>query len=297
MANFFAPTRDNLQPTAQEGVLSTLRQASIDSFVAESNVGGAPATLTIAAAATATGPVVTTYTVNPNYYPYITGNVFAVTTNVLSGDTTAIVAQKTALAFNQNFDLGSFFEATVVGAVISITRRQSGDINATLLAPALAPAQGVTATSVASVASTIAPTMALGRLVYSPNNGNEQTIRILDAAASGVIRGFTMWNPEVEFGTLTKTLSYAPELAIPVISEGILTANIVTPITAYPAAAAGVFVYTSGINQGRIRFSADVGAVALNAVNFPNLHNAGGVSIQLYSFTANSPLAKILVGV
>jgi hypothetical protein len=67
------------------------------------------------------------------------------------------------------------------------------------------------------------------------------------------------------------------------MDRGVINLDAVTANQGYGGNSNGtLFVYTTGINAGKVRIGADAGAVGLTIANFPNLFNLTGSSINVF---------------
>jgi hypothetical protein len=285
MSQFFNPTTQRLQPLRQEGVIDTLRDWNIVGYSFENNTAHGTSSITVTTAATVTGVSTVTTTVNPASQAFFGQNVRNVNVPLVGGDTVTIVAAKIRAALASDLLFSAYYNITVSGAVVSINPKQLQDVNANLTNLVFAAGvTGAAATTGVGGAVILNPLARVGRLVYTPSNASSPSvIRVVEPGATGVLRGFTSWCPDVEYDDVTKTETLRPFWRHDVMDRGVINLDSVTPGQGYGGNSNGtLFVYSTGINQGKVRLGADPNAVALTVANFPNLFNLTGSSINVF---------------
>jgi hypothetical protein len=285
MTQFFNPTTQRTQPLRQEGVIDTIRDWNIVGYSFENNTAHSASTITVTGPATATGVAVVQITVNPSSQSFFGQNVRTINVSLVSGDSTTVVAAKIRAAIASDLLFSAYYNVTVAGPTVAIIPKQLQDVNANLAALTSAPGiTGVLTSIVVGVAPLVNPLARVGRLVYTPSAAsNPSVIRVIEPGAVGVLRGFTAWCPDVEYDDVTKTEVLRPFYRHDVLDRGVINLDAVTPGQSYGGNSNGtLFVYTTGINAGRVRIGADAGAVNLTVANFPNLFNLTGSSINVF---------------
>jgi hypothetical protein len=285
MTQFFNPTTQRIQPLRQEGVIDTLRDWNIVGYSFENNTAHGTSSITVTTAATVTGISTVTVTVNPTSQAFFGQNIRTVNVPLVGGDTIAIVATKIRAALASDLLFSAYYNITVSGAVVSISPKQLQDVNANLTNLIFAAGvTGAAATTGVGGAVILNPLGRVGRLVYTPSTASSPSVvRVIEPGAVGVLRGFTAWCPDVEYDDVTKTETLRPFWRHDVMDRGVINLDSVTPNQGYGGNSNGtLFVYTIGINAGKVRLGADAGAVALTVANFPNLFNLTGSSINVF---------------
>jgi hypothetical protein len=285
MSQFFNPTTQRVQPLRQEGVIDTLRDWNIVGYSFENNTAHGTSSITVTTAATVTGVSTVTVTVNPASQAFFGQNVRTVNVPLVGGDTIAIVANKIRAALASDLLFSAYYNITVSGAVVSISPKQLQDVNANLTNLVFAAGvTGAAATTGVGGAVILNPLARVGRLVYTPSTASSPSVvRVIEPGATGVLRGFTSWCPDVEYDDVTKTETLRPFWRHDVMDRGVINLDAVTANQGYGGNSNGtLFVYTTGINAGKVRVGADAGAVNLTAANFPNLFNLTGSSINVF---------------
>jgi hypothetical protein len=285
MSQFFNPTTQRVQPLRQEGVIDTIRDWNIVGYSFENNTAHGTSSITVTTAATVTGISTVTVTVNPASQAFFGQNIRTVNVPLVGGDTIAIVATKIRAALASDLLFSAYYNITVSGAVVSISPKQLQDVNANLTNLIFAAGvTGAAATTGVGGAVILNPLGRVGRLVYTPSTASSPSVvRVIEPGAVGVLRGFTAWCPDVEYDDVTKTETLRPFWRHDVMDRGVINLDSVTPNQGYGGNSNGtLFVYTIGINAGKVRLGADAGAVALTVANFPNLFNLTGSSINVF---------------
>jgi hypothetical protein len=285
MTQFFNPTTQRIQPLRQEGVIDTIRDWNIVGYSFENNTAHSASTLTVTGPATATGVAVVQITVNPASQAFFGQNVRSLNVSLVSGDSTTVVAAKIRAAIAADLLFSAYYNVTVSGSVVSIIPKQLQDVNANLTGVISAPGiTGVLTSIVVGVAPIVNPLGRVGRLVYTPSAASSPSvIRVIEPGAAGVLRGFTAWCPDVEYDDVTKTEVLRPFYRHDVMDRGVINLDSVTAGQGYGGTSnSTLFVYVTGINQGKIRIGADAGAVALFSGSFPNLFNLPGCTIHTF---------------
>lgn len=285
MSQFFNPTTQRLQPLRQEGVVDTLRPWNIVGYSFDNNTAHSASILTVTGAATVTGVATVTVTVNPASQAFFGQNIRTISVPLVAGDTTAIVATKIRAAISADLLLSAYYNVTLSGSVVSIIPKQLQDANANLTVYSFVPnTTGATATSVVGAAPLVNPLARVGRLVYTPAGASSPSvIRVIEPGATGVIRGFTAWCPDVEYDDVTKTENLRPFWRHDVMDRGVINLDSVTAGQSYGGTSnATLFVYTTGVNAGKIRVGTDAGAVTLTTGTFPGLSNLAGCTINTF---------------
>jgi hypothetical protein len=286
MSQFFNPTTQRVQPLRQEGVIDTIRPWNIVGYSFENNTAHSASSITITGAATATGVATVAITVNPASQAFFGQNVRNINVSLVAGDSTAIVAAKVRAAIAADLLFSAYYNITVVGSTVSILPKQAQDVNANLTAYVFTagPTGVTTGAPIVGVAPLVNPLARVGRLVYTPSNAsNPSVIRVIEPGAVGVVRGFTAWCPDVEYDDVTKTEVLRPFWRHDVMDRGVINLDAVTAGQGYGGTSnSTLFVYVTGINQGKIRIGADAGAVALFSGSFPNLFNLPGCTIHTF---------------
>jgi hypothetical protein len=285
MSQFFNPTTQRVQPLRQEGVIDTLRDWNIVGYSFENNTAHGTSSITVTTAATTSGVATVTVTVNPASLAFFGQNVRNVNVPLVGGDTITIVASKIRAALASDLLFSAYYNITVSGAVVSIVPKQLQDVNANLTNLVFAAGiTGAAATAGVGGAVILNPLARVGRLVYTPSTASSPSvIRLIEPGATGVLRGFTSWCPDVEYDDVTKTEVLRPFWRHDVMDRGVINLDAVTANQGYGGNSNGtLFVYTTGINAGKVRIGADAGAVNLTVANFPNLFNLTGSSINVF---------------
>jgi hypothetical protein len=285
MSQFFNPTTQRVQPLRQEGVIDTIRDWNIVGYSFENNTAHGTSSITVTTAATVSGISTVTVTVNPASQAFFGQNVRNVNVPLVGGDTIAVVAAKIRAALASDLLFSAYYNITVSGAVVSIVPKQLQDVNANLTNLVFAAGvTGAAATTGVGGAVILNPLARVGRLVYTPSTAaNPSVIRVIEPGATGVLRGFTAWCPDVEYDDVTKTETLRPFWRHDVMDRGVINLDAVTANQGYGGNSNGtLFVYTTGINAGKVRIGADAGAVGLTIANFPNLFNLTGSSINVF---------------
>jgi hypothetical protein len=285
MSQFFNPTTQRVQPLRQEGVIDTLRDWNIVGYSFENNTAHGTSSITVTTAATVSGVSTVTITVNPSSLAFFGQNVRNVNVPLVGGDTITIVASKIRAALASDLLFSAYYNITVSGAVVSIVPKQLQDVNANLTNLVFAAGiTGAAATAGVGGAVILNPLARVGRLVYTPSTASSPSvIRLIEPGATGVLRGFTSWCPDVEYDDVTKTEVLRPFWRHDVMDRGVINLDAVTANQGYGGNSNGtLFVYTTGINAGKVRIGADAGAVNLTVANFPNLFNLTGSSINVF---------------
>lgn len=285
MSQFFNPTTQRVQPLRQEGVIDTLRDWNIVGYSFENNTAHGTSSITVTTAATVSGVSTVTITVNPSSLAFFGQNVRNVNVPLVGGDTITIVASKIRAALASDLLFSAYYNITVSGAVVSIVPKQLQDVNANLTNLVFAAGvTGAAATTGVGGAVILNPLARVGRLVYTPSTASSPSvIRLIEPGATGVLRGFTSWCPDVEYDDVTKTEVLRPFWRHDVMDRGVINLDAVTANQGYGGNSNGtLFVYTTGINAGKVRIGADAGAVNLTVANFPNLFNLTGSSINVF---------------
>jgi hypothetical protein len=285
MSQFFNPTTQRVQPLRQEGVIDTIRDWNIVGYSFENNTAHAASTMTILTAATTTGVATVTININPASQAFFGQSTRTISVPLVAGDTTAIVATKVRAAISADLLFSAYYNTTVSGTTVSSIPKQLQDATANITNYTIAPGvTGITATGAAGAAPLVNPLARVGRLVYTPNAAsNPSVVRIVEPGASGVIRGFTSWCPDVEYDDVTKTENLRPFWRHDVMDRGVINLDVVTASQTYGGTSnATLFVYTTGVNAGKVRIGSDAGAVQLTTGNFPNLVNLAGCTINTF---------------
>jgi hypothetical protein len=285
MSQFFNPTTQRVQPLRQEGVIDTLRDWNITGYSFENNTAHSASTITVTGPATATGVAVVQITVNPSSQAFFGQNVRNINVSLVSGDSTTVVAAKIRAAIAADLLFSAYYNVTVAGSAVSIIPKQLQDVNANLAAVTSAPGiTGALTNVVVGAAPLVNPLARVGRLVYTPSSASSPSvIRVIEPGAVGVLRGFTAWCPDVEYDDVTKTEVLRPFYRHDVMDRGVINLDSVTAGQSYGGTSnSTLFVYATGINQGKIRIGADAGAVALFSGSFPNLFNLPGCTIHTF---------------
>jgi hypothetical protein len=285
MSQFFNPTTQRIQPLRQEGVIDTIRDWNIVGYSFENNTAHSASSTTITAGATNTGTVVLSIVVNPASQAFFGQNTRNITVPLVAGDSTSVVASKIRAAIAADLLFSAYYNVTVAGTIVSIIPKQLQDVNANLISLTYTSNVAVIAASTSvGAASLVNPLARVGRLVYTPSTASSPSvIRVLEPGATGVLRGFTAWCPDVEYDDVTKTETLRPFWRHDVMDRGVINLDAVTANQGYGGNSNGtLFVYTTGINAGKVRIGADAGAVNLTVANFPNLFNLTGSSINVF---------------
>jgi hypothetical protein len=285
MTQFFNPTTQRTQPLRQEGVIDTIRDWNIVGYSFENNTAHSASTITATGPATATGVAVVQITVNPSSQSFFGQNVRNINVSLVSGDSTTVVAAKIRAAIAADLLFSAYYTVTVSGPTVSIIPKQLQDVNANLAAVTSAPGiTGVLTNVVVGAAPLVNPLARVGRLVYTPAAASSPSVvRVIEPGAVGVLRGFTAWCPDVEYDDVTKTEVLRPFYRHDVMDRGVINLDSVSSGQPYGGTSnASLFVYVTGINQGKIRIGADAGAVALVSGSFPNLFNLPGCTIHTF---------------
>jgi hypothetical protein len=285
MSQFFNPTTQRVQPLRQEGVIDTLRPWNIVGYSFENNTAHAASIMTITGAATTTGVAIVTIVVNPASQAFFGQNTRTINVPLVAGDSTTIVATKVRAAIASDLLFSAYYNVTASGSSVSSIPKQLQDANANLINYTIAPGTtGIVANGVVGAAPLVNPLARVGRLVYTPNAAsNPSVVRIIEPGASGVLRGFTSWCPDVEYDDVTKTENLRPFWRHDVMDRGVINLDVVTSGQPYGGTSnANMFVYVTGVNQGKVRIGADAGALGLSVANFPNLFNLTGCTINTF---------------
>jgi hypothetical protein len=285
MSQFFNPTTQRVQPLRQEGVIDTLRPWNIVGYSFENNTAHAASTMTILTAATTTGVATVTININPASQAFFGQSTRTINVPLVAGDTTAIVATKVRAAISADLLFSAYYNTTVSGSVVSSIPKQLQDATANITNYTIAPGTtGITATGTAGAAPLVNPLARVGRLVYTPSTAsNPSVVRVIEPGAAGVLRGFTSWCPDVEYDDVTKTENLRPFWRHDVMDRGVINLDVVTSGQPYGGTSnANMFVYVTGVNQGKVRIGADAGALGLSVANFPNLFNLTGCTINTF---------------
>lgn len=295
MSNFFNPTTSRTQPIRQEGVVDTLRDFTIEGYSFENSTAFANAVISFGAApAAATAVYTVAATVNPAYLAFSGQNVRNFSVSLVAGDTQAVQVAKTRAALSSDLLFSAYFNLSAAGGTILITPKQIYEPQAYLA--------GLGGSLPASYSfgapPTALPLASVGRLVYTPASApvGSSLVRTIEAGATGVLRGITTWCPDVEYNDILKATVLRPFYRYDVLSSGVINLDGVNQVSTYATQLNNLFVYTVGVNAGRIRVGVDAGAVALTTANFPALTNLGVCNFSVYelSFTGSS-LYKLAV--
>lgn len=285
MSQFFNPTTARIQPLRQEGVIDTLRPWNIVGYSFENNTAHTPSTATITGAATTTGTATASITVNPASQAFVGQNTRTINVPLVAGDSPTVVAAKFRAALAADLLFSAYYNITVSGAVVSAIPKQLQDPNANLTVFTFLPGTtGITAVGAVGAIPVVNPLARVGRLVYTPSNASSPSvIRTIEPSATGVLRGFTAWCPDVEYDDVTKTENLRPFWRHDVMDRGVINLDSVTSGQSYGGTSnATLFVYITGVNAGKIRIGLDTGAVALTTGNFPGLVNVAGCTINTF---------------
>jgi hypothetical protein len=301
MTQFFNPTTQRIQPLRQEGVIDTIRDWNIVGYSFENNTAHSASSTTITAGATNTGTVVLAITVNPASQAFFGQNVRNITVSLVAGDSTAVVAAKIRAAIAADLLFSAYYNVTLAGTIVNIIPKQLQDPNANIISMTYISNAAVIAAST-SVGATplVNPLARVGRLVYTPANASSPSVvRVIEPGATGVLRGFTAWCPDVEYDDTSKTEVLRPFYRHDVMDRGVINLDVVTSGQGYGGLSnATLFVYITGINQGKIRIGADAGAIALTTGNFPNIFNLPACSMQTFEPSlGSSTITKFMVEV
>lgn len=299
MTTFFNPTTARIQPLAQEGVVDTYRQPSINGYSLEAQNIPTTSSFLMIGPATATGVMQLLVTINSAYLPFAGQNIRTVNLSVVNGDTATVLAAKAAAALSSDLLFSGYFSIVVSGAQITLRARQAyqpgNNITAISTANIIA---GVALSTSIGAAAVAQPRIPVGRLVYTAAGSPETSIRLLQVGASGVLRGITSWCDEVPYDYLTKTSGTPAFWRQDVLEAGVINLDGTVPVTARPAVGIPLSVVISGPDLGKIVPSTAPNSIALSAANFPNISNMFPSMFSIYELSrGTSNLYKLQLGV